>query len=126
MASPATLKALIEALQAEQARRRKAQYGGHDDPREWLLETLQTMAERMARAASSPHPLDINDMSIAEKLACRYFLPENLCPTGLGTEDVPISLPRFHYRVGLHIVLFEVCSAFTRVAACTLAQSPDS
>src|SRR5215471_14290759 len=33
-----------------------------------------------------------------------------------------ISLPRFHYRVGLHIVLFEVCSAFTRVAACTLAQ----
>ena len=29
-----------------------------------------------------------------------------------------------HYRVGLHIVLFEVCSAFTRVAACTLAQSP--
>src|SRR6516164_2241103 len=35
-----------------------------------------------------------------------------------------ISLPRFHYRVGLHIVLFEVCSAFTHVAACTLAQSP--
>src|SRR5262245_63545683 len=35
-----------------------------------------------------------------------------------------ISLPRFHCRVGLHIVLFEVCSAFTRVAACTLAQSP--
>src|SRR5262249_51989615 len=35
-----------------------------------------------------------------------------------------VSLPRFHYRVGLHIVLFEVCSAFTRVAACTLAQSP--
>src|ERR1700745_1399079 len=35
-----------------------------------------------------------------------------------------ISLPRFHCRVGLHIVLFEVCSAFTRVAACTLARSP--
>src|SRR5215470_11664651 len=35
-----------------------------------------------------------------------------------------ISLPRFHCRVGLHIVLFEVCSAFTHVAACTLAQSP--
>src|SRR5262245_48952049 len=34
------------------------------------------------------------------------------------------SLPRFHYRVGLHIVLFEVCSAFTHIAACTLAQSP--
>src|SRR5215471_4607087 len=39
---------------------------------------------------------------------------------------IHISLPRFHCRVGLHIVLFEVCSAFTRVAACTLAQSPNS
>jgi inhibitor of KinA sporulation pathway (predicted exonuclease) len=35
-----------------------------------------------------------------------------------------ISLPRKGCRVGLHIVLFEACSAFTRVAACTLAQSP--
>src|SRR5712664_1547392 len=35
-----------------------------------------------------------------------------------------VSLPRFHVRIGLHIVLFEVCSAFTRVAACTLARSP--
>src|SRR5262249_36931568 len=35
-----------------------------------------------------------------------------------------VSLPRKGHRVGLHIVLFEVCSAFTRVAACTLARSP--
>src|SRR5438067_8903027 len=35
-----------------------------------------------------------------------------------------ISLPRYGSRVGLHIVLFEACSAFTRVAACTLALSP--
>ena len=35
-----------------------------------------------------------------------------------------ISLPRKGRRVGLHIVLFEACSAFTRVAACTLALSP--
>src|SRR5215831_15707052 len=35
-----------------------------------------------------------------------------------------ISLPRKGRRVGLHIVLFEVCSAFTRVAACPLALSP--
>ena len=34
-----------------------------------------------------------------------------------------ISLPRFGGRVGLHIDLFEACSAITRVAACTLAQS---
>src|ERR1700747_2085706 len=35
-----------------------------------------------------------------------------------------ISLPRKGCRVGLHIVLFEACSAFTRVAACTPARSP--
>ena len=35
-----------------------------------------------------------------------------------------ISLPRKGHRVGLHIVLFEACSTFTRVAACTLALSP--
>jgi hypothetical protein len=35
-----------------------------------------------------------------------------------------VSLPRKGCRVGLHIVLFEACSAFTRVTACTLARSP--
>src|ERR1700722_20180813 len=35
-----------------------------------------------------------------------------------------ISLPRLLCRVGLHIVLFEDCSAFTRVAARPLAPSP--
>jgi len=35
-----------------------------------------------------------------------------------------ISLPRKRCRVGLRIVLFEACSAFTRVADCTLALSP--
>src|ERR1700738_5342906 len=35
-----------------------------------------------------------------------------------------VSLLRFHLRIGLHIVLFEACSPFTRVAACTLARSP--
>ena len=35
-----------------------------------------------------------------------------------------ISLPRKGCRVGLRIVLFEACSAFTRVTACTLAPSP--
>src|SRR6266436_7902867 len=35
-----------------------------------------------------------------------------------------VSLPRTGCRVGLRIVLFEVCSAFTLVAACTLALSP--
>jgi hypothetical protein len=35
-----------------------------------------------------------------------------------------ISLPRNGSRVGLRNVLFEACSAFTRVTACTLALSP--
>jgi hypothetical protein len=35
-----------------------------------------------------------------------------------------ISLPRKGHRIGLRIVLFEACSAFTRVTACTLALSP--
>src|SRR5215472_9028398 len=35
-----------------------------------------------------------------------------------------VSRPRKGRRVGLHIDLFEACSAFTRVAACTLALSP--
>src|ERR1700730_10958825 len=35
-----------------------------------------------------------------------------------------ISLPRKGCRVGLRIVLFEACSALTRVAACLLARSP--
>ena len=36
-----------------------------------------------------------------------------------------VSLPRIGGRVGLCIVLFEVCSALTRVTAYTLAKSPD-
>src|ERR1022692_1405294 len=40
------------------------------------------------------------------------------------TSSRRISLPRKGCRVGLRIVLFEDCSAFTRVAACTLALSP--
>src|ERR1700751_4627391 len=35
-----------------------------------------------------------------------------------------VSLPRKGHRVGLRIVLFEACLAFTRVTACTLALSP--
>ena len=35
-----------------------------------------------------------------------------------------VSLPRMGDRVGLRIVLFEDCSAFTRVTACTHAEPP--
>ena len=40
------------------------------------------------------------------------------------TSSSRVSLPRYGGQVGLRIVLFEVCSAFTRVTACTLASSP--
>ena len=35
-----------------------------------------------------------------------------------------VSLPRNGCRVGLRIVCFEACSAFTQITACTLALSP--
>ena len=41
-----------------------------------------------------------------------------------SNSPIHISLPRKGRRVGLHIVLFEACSAFTRIAACTRARSP--
>src|SRR5215469_10877304 len=43
---------------------------------------------------------------------------------GFARSPSRINLPRYGGRVGLRIVLFEVCSAFTRVTACTLALSP--
>ena len=45
--------------------------------------------------------------------------------TRRSNSPIRANLPRNHYRVGLHIVLFEDCSAFTHVAACTLARSPN-
>src|SRR4029077_18948694 len=41
-----------------------------------------------------------------------------------STSPSRISLPRKGCRVGLRIVLYKACSAFTRVTACTLALSP--
>src|SRR5208282_3355870 len=43
---------------------------------------------------------------------------------GIAHPSRGISLPRKGDRVGLRIVFFEACSAFTRVTACTLALSP--
>jgi len=39
-------------------------------------------------------------------------------------SPIHVSLPRLWERVGPRIDLFEACSAFTRVTACTLATSP--
>jgi hypothetical protein len=42
----------------------------------------------------------------------------------LAHSPNPISLPRNGGQVGLCNVLFEDCSAFTHITACTLAKSP--
>src|SRR5215468_4694548 len=55
---------------------------------------------------------------------CRHYPGAADGRTRRSKSPTRVNLPRFHVRVGLHIVLFEVCSAFTHVAACTLAQSP--
>jgi hypothetical protein len=54
---------------------------------------------------------------------CRHY-PGAAAGRILAHLTSRISLPRKGRRVGLHIVLFEACSAFTRVTACTLALSP--
>ena len=55
---------------------------------------------------------------------CRHYPGAAAGRTSSLISPSRISLPRKGRRVGLHIVLFEACSAFTRVAACTLARSP--
>jgi hypothetical protein len=54
---------------------------------------------------------------------CRHY-PGAAAVFVLALSHSRISLPRKRCRVDLRIVLFEACSAFTRVAACTLAPSP--
>src|SRR5258705_9488000 len=61
--------------------------------------------------------------------ACLVYMPQPIprCSSWAYSSLISpshFSLPRYGSRVGLHIVLFEACSAFTRVAACTLALSP--
>jgi hypothetical protein len=55
---------------------------------------------------------------------CRHYPGTASGRTASLISSRRISLPRKGCRVGLRIVLFEACSAFTRVAACTLAPSP--
>src|SRR5213593_2074209 len=55
---------------------------------------------------------------------CRHYPGAASGRTASLTSPSRISLPRKGRRVGLRIVLFEACSAFTRVTACTLALSP--
>ena len=55
---------------------------------------------------------------------CRHYPGAAAGRTLRSALPSRISLPRKGCRVGPRIVLFEDCSAFTRVTACTLALSP--
>ena len=55
---------------------------------------------------------------------CRHYPRRSSWAYCFAHSPSRISLPRKGCRVGLRIVLFEACSAFTRVTACTLALSP--
>src|SRR6202166_3647477 len=55
---------------------------------------------------------------------CRHYPGAAAGRTASLIHPSRISLPRKGCRVGLRIVLFEACSTFTHVAACTLALSP--
>ena len=55
---------------------------------------------------------------------CRHYPGAATGRIASLTSPSRVSLPRYGRRVGLRIDLFEACSAFTRVAACTLALSP--
>jgi hypothetical protein len=86
--------------------------------RRWDLQFESTSLQRRVRKLSVPRFPCVHAAATTPVQQMGRLVAQT-CP-------IHISLPRFHYRVGLHIVLFEVCSAFTRVAACTLAQSPNS
>jgi hypothetical protein len=77
------------------------------------------------RLAIPGHALGLPVLRTLSLWACRRHYPgaADGC-TRRSNPPIRISLPRSHCRVGLHIVLFEACSAFTHVAACTLARSP--
>jgi hypothetical protein len=77
--------ALLLAERARRAARAELEAGQDERERKQFFDTLQQMAQRFA-ATAHLHPLQIDDMSIAEQLAC-HLLPEELRPAGLGTED---------------------------------------
>jgi hypothetical protein len=54
---------------------------------------------------------------------CRHY-PGAATVFVFGQSHSRVSLPRYSFQVDLRIVIFEVCSAFTHVAACTLALPP--
>jgi hypothetical protein len=78
--------ALLEEELSRRSARVEWQAGEDERAGQLFVAELERMAQNFA-ATAHLYPVDIGDMSIAEKLACRYFLPEDLQPAGLPTED---------------------------------------
>ena len=86
------------------------------------------------RARPVPHgrPVDVPDLAPPGFPCCVRFpcvhavanTPAGPGPSRFAHSSQPCSLPRNGCRVGSRIVLFEACSAFTRVTACSLALPP--
>jgi hypothetical protein len=77
------------------------------------------------RLVIADHALGLPVFRALSLCTCRRHYP-GAAPERIASliSSRRISLPRQGCRVDLRIVLFEDCSAFTRVAACTLALSP--
>ena len=108
---------------------------------EWDFNPPDTSAVRHAQRTSPPpqapglslagfqlvipdHALGLPVLRALSLCTCCRHCPGAAAGPHSLTQPSRISLPRKGYRVGLRIVLFEACSAFTRVTACTLALSP--
>ena len=92
----------LRCLEAELARRNARvewEAGEAERAAEQFFAELEQMAARFARTAHL-YPLPVDDMSPAEMLACRYFLPEDLQPEGLGSEDEIFALVAARRRSG--------------------------
>jgi hypothetical protein len=76
------------------------------------------------RLVIADHALELPVFRALSLCTCRRQYPGAASGRSFAQSPSRISLPRNGSRVGLRIVLFEACSAFTRVAACTLALSP--
>src|SRR5665811_1740919 len=76
------------------------------------------------RLVIADHALGLPEFRALSLCTCCRQYPGAASGRGFAHSPSRISLPRNGSRVGLRIVLFEAYSAFTRVAACTLALSP--
>jgi hypothetical protein len=70
------------------------------------------------------HAMGLPVLRTLSLCTCRRHYPGAASGLFFARPPSRVSLPRKGCRVGLRIVRFEACLAFTHVAACTLARSP--